>query len=691
MIEGRAPAPDLTLTDILATWAERAPDRILYGHAVGLALETETITYAAMLAQVRAKCAWLLRAGVARGEPVVLLYPSSIDFISSYLACLMAGVVAVPAYPPQRDAAALRRICDDCAPRLILCAADIGERIAARFGDVGAPLATLPADMALDPAPDSELARPEPCEIAMLQYTSGSTGDPKGVVVTHRNLLANLEAIKERFEVVEGSSGFSWLPMYHDLGLIGNVLIAAYTGSTLYFMAPAEIIQRPLLWLQAIDRFKVQYSGGPNFAYQLCVDRIGPESLEGLDLSGWRVAFSGAEHVLSGTLDAFSRKFAECGFRRRAWLPAYGMAEASLLASGVRVGALPTVRYFDRDALQLGRVEPVGRAHPKAQSMVGCGPLVIEMEALVVDPVDLEVAPEDRVGEIWLRGPSVTAGYWSNALGGARPTAVRPLGVGEGGGYLRTGDLGFVRDDEVYVVGRIKDILIVRGRNHAPQDIEESAVAAHEALSPLGVVAFQVMDKTIDGGRERVAVLVEIRRSHLRGLDGEAAAAAIRAAVSRDHQIEVDIVGFVTPQRLPRTSSGKLQRSRARELWLAGEFDFVHHSVADGRAAPAEAAAGLASAERPASPLEIELQQVVGDRLKVAADIVSCSRPIIELGLDSLSQLELTHVLSERYGVEVSVEQYFDGVSIRDVAAMVEAHGLREGAGHADQLDVLRQ
>lgn len=682
MSEGRETAAGRTLTDILTHWAERAPERIVYGHAVGMALETETITYAALLREVRGKAAWLLRQDMETGDRVVLLYPSSIDFISSYLACLMAGITAVPAYPPQRDVTALERICADCAPRLIVADADIAERMAARFDNPGAPVRVIPGDI----EPDSAMGRPEPARIAMLQYTSGSTGHPKGVVVTHENLLSNLAAIEERFEVAEGSSGFSWLPMYHDLGLIGNVLIAAYTGSSLYFMAPAEIIQRPLLWLQAIDKFKVQYSGGPNFAYQLCVDRITPENLEGLDLSGWRVAFSGAEHVLSGTLDAFSQKFAECGFKRRAWLPAYGMAEASLLASGVRVGALPTVRYFDRDALQLGRIEPVSRAHPKAQSMVGCGPLVIGMEALVVDPVDLEPVKDGRAGEIWLRGPSITSGYWSGELDGARPTLVHPLGCENGEPWLRTGDIGFVRDDEIYVVGRIKDILIVRGRNYAPQDIEDAASASHEALSALGTVAFQVMHE----GRERVAVLSEIKRSHLRGLDGEAAASAIRAAVARDYQIEVEIIGFVTPQRLPRTSSGKLQRSRARDLWLAGDFDFVHHSVTDGAVVSAADLPELAADEQPASALEGELRQVVAERLRVSPAIVSCNRPILDLGLDSLSQLELTHVLSERYGIEVSVEEYFDGVSIRAVADQVRTRA-RKGAGHADQLDVLRQ
>jgi acyl-CoA synthetase (AMP-forming)/AMP-acid ligase II/acyl carrier protein len=671
-----------TLADVLVARAAKHPERIAYGQVTGIDLDARTVTYAELLQEVRSKHASLAALGVRGGERAVLLYPSGVDFITSFLACVMAGVIPVPAYPPQRDIEPLRRICQDCAPSWILCAAEIDDRIASKFADsLPAPRVVLSADAQFDGA--SSAPGRARTDIAMLQYTSGSTGHPKGVVITHANLLGNLRAIEQSFEVDEGSVGFSWLPMYHDMGLVGKVLIAIYTGSTLYFMTPVMFIQKPVLWLRAIAKFGAAFSGAPNFAYQLCVDRIGHGDLESLDLSRWRVAFNGAEPVRNAVLEAFAEKFSACGFRRKAFLPCYGMAEASLLVSGVAPSRAPTVRHLDKHALVAGHASGLARTNANAVPIVSCGRVIAGHEAVIVDPIMLETLPEDLVGEIWLRGPSITSGYWSTEHQGPLPSAMSPVDRADGKEYLRTGDLGFFRDDELYIVGRLKDLLIVRGRNHSPQDIEEIASRAHDALLPLGAVAFQTQ---IDG-QERVVVLHEVRRAHLRGFDPQAAADAIRGAISQAFQIQVDTVGFVAPQHLPRTSSGKLQRSRARDLHSQGEFSFLHLSeIAHGESE----AVDLHPDEWPATPLEQELRQVISERLQVSPTIVSCNRPVIDLGLDSLSQLELTHVLSGSYGVDISVEQYFDGISIRSIAGLIQRRA-QEGAAGADQLDVLCQ
>ncbi|MBN8962466.1 MAG: AMP-binding protein [Rhizobiales bacterium] len=672
-----------TLADILVARAAKHPERIAYGQVTGVDLDARTMTYGELLREVRSKCASFAALGAQGGERAVLLYPSGVDFITSFLACIMAGVIPVPAYPPQRDIEPLRRICEDCAPSWVLCAPDIRDRITSKFdGVLSAPLMVLPTDTEADEK-SSATAGHARTDIAMLQYTSGSTGHPKGVVITHANLLSNLAAIERSFEVDEGSVGFSWLPMYHDMGLVGKILIAVYTGSTLYFMTPAMFIQKPVLWLQAIEKFGAAFSGAPNFAYQLCVDRIGRDDLDDLDLSCWRVAFNGAEPIRSAVLEAFAEKFSACGFKRKAFLPCYGMAEASLLVSGVAPSRAPTVRYLDKRGLVAGHAFGLARTDANAVPIVSCGRVIAGHEVIIVDPMVLETLPEDLIGEIWLRGPSITSGYWSTEHRGCLPSAMSPIDRGGDMKYLRTGDLGFFRDDELYIVGRIKDLLIIRGRNHSPQDVEDVASRSHDALSPLGAVAFQAQ---IDG-QDRVVILHEVRRSYLRSFDSQATADAIRGAISQAFQIQVDTVGFVAQQHLPRTSSGKLQRSRARDLYMQKEFSLLHLSEITHNESEA---IDLHPDEWPANPLEQELRQVVSERLQVSPIIVSCSRPVIDLGLDSLSQLELTHVLANGYGVEMTAEQYFDGVSIRDIAKLIQLR-TQEGAAGADQLDVLCQ
>ncbi|HWN44200.1 MAG TPA: fatty acyl-AMP ligase, partial [Thermoanaerobaculia bacterium] len=408
---------------------------------------TERLTYAEVDRKARSIAADLQRRG-AQGERVLLLFPPGLDFVTAFLGCLYAGAVAVPAYPPSpgRGTGRLRSLLEDAKPRLALTTPPLLPRVEREVEGAVALEGLLPEDWR-PPAvgPDS---------LAFLQYTSGSTSTPKGVRVTHGNLIANERAIQHAFGQSEESVVVGWLPLYHDMGLIGNVLQPLWCGATCVLMSPLSFLQRPRRWLEAIGRFRGTTSGGPDFAYSLCVRKIPPAEREGLDLSSWRVAFNGAEPVRAATLDAFAEAFAPCGFHREAFYPCYGLAEATLFVSGGDPEVAPRVS---------GNLVSCGRAWPGER-------------ITVVDPETGRELPAGEEGEICVSGPSVADGYWE----------------GESfGGFLRTGDLGRLDEDgELFVTGRLKDLIVVRGRNIYPHDVERTAEESHPALRPGGGAAF---------------------------------------------------------------------------------------------------------------------------------------------------------------------------------------------------------
>ncbi len=377
------------------------------------------------------------------------------------------------------------------------------------------------------------------------------------MLVSHGNLLHNELMIQASFHSTPETVYVTWLPIYHDMGLIGNMLHAFWLGGTCYFMAPLSFLQRPVRWLQAISRFSATISGGPNFAYQLCADKISAADRAGLDLSSWQVAFNGAEPVRSSTLARFEQVFAPSGFRQRAWLPCYGMAESTLIATGGNPLVDPVVLHVDKDLLGQGRIQPAADGVP----LVGCGPTLPGQALRIVDPVTLKQVEPDRTGEIWLAGPHIGGGYWQQPEASRDTFQAHIADTGEGP-FLRTGDLGFVHDGELYVAGRLKDVMIVRGVNVYPQDIEAAVEAVDEALYPTGSAAFSVDDPA----GERVVVVAEINRTHRDAVDVRQLAARIRQAVLEQQEVLLADIVFLRPGSLPKTSSGKVQRGRARQL-----------------------------------------------------------------------------------------------------------------------------
>ena len=622
-----------------------------------------TLSYAALDRAARAIAAQL-QQHAAPGDRALLIFPPGLEFIAGLFGCLYAGVVAVPAYPPNparlgRTLPRLRAIVRDCQPALALTtqpSMELAGALAAQ-DPLFQPIRWIAADGLPGAQADEWRERSiEPDDIALIQYTSGSTADPKGVVLTHANLLHNSALIHQAFGHTPASQGVIWLPPYHDMGLIGGILQPLYGGFPVALMAPAAFLQRPARWLQAITRFGATTSGGPNFAYDLCVRKIADDERAAFDLRSWQVAFSGAEPIQAATLDRFAAAFAGSGFRRSAFFPCYGLAEATLLVSGGPPAAELVVAELDAAALEQHRVADGGR---QARRLVGCGRASLDVQ--IADATTGEPRAPGQVGEIWVRGASVAAGYWGQP-DATRETFAARLAGGDGP-FLRTGDLGFVRAGQLFVTGRIKDLIILRGRNHYPQDIEQTAEQAHPALQRGGCAAFTVERD----GDELLVVVQEVDRQQRRG-SLEPAIDAIRQAVAEAHEISAGVVALIKPGTLPKTTSGKIQRRRCRERFLAGELELL--ALSD-RAEVAEVAEGVAPAASPAAR-RAQLQEYLRDQaaraLRVVPAALDMARPISAYGLDSLAAIELQHQVESDLGVPLAAVRLLEGASLAELA-----------------------
>ncbi|CAK8999036.1 4-hydroxyphenylalkanoate adenylyltransferase (Acyl-AMP synthase) (Long-chain-fatty-acid--AMP ligase FadD29) (FAAL), partial [Durusdinium trenchii] len=408
-----------------------------------------------------------------------------------------------------------------------------------------------------------------PDELALLQYTSGSTGTPKGVMVSHANLIANVRAMAERLACTPEDIGVSWLPHFHDMGLIGGILLPFAVGFETVLFPPLSFVERPISWLETISKFRATISGGPNFAYDVCERRATSTDIAALDLSSWRLAFSGSEMVQPTVLERFLKRFRVTGFRDEALLPVYGLAETTLFVSGRAQDEVPRRYCVDLDALQEGRARFVELDSSNGKRIVSCGRPAERHDVVIVDPESGQPVEEGHVGEVSVAGPSVTAGYWNRS----HRFYVAPESESDGGTtrYLRTGDLGFLSGGEVFITGRIKDLIILRGANVYPDDIEASVERSHPAVHRDGVAAFSV---ELDD-QECAGVVVEIARDQLREFSFEDLVESVREAVNSDLNIQLSLIVAVTPSRIPRTSSGKKQRSRCREDWSAGKLGGV--------------------------------------------------------------------------------------------------------------------
>jgi acyl-CoA synthetase (AMP-forming)/AMP-acid ligase II len=570
------PEPDFrTLVDILRYRAQAQPDRLTYTFLSNRGQQTAKLTYRELYQRASGIASALQTMG-AGGERVLLFFPPGLDYISAFLGCLLAGGIAVPCYPPHRNKpnTQLIGIQADSQASVALTTAHILENLHEYFPASyhWQDLRWLAADT-LAGMDEMGLGCSSAADgLAFLQYTSGSTAAPKGVMVSHANLMYSLQAIQDCFEHTPESRGVIWLPPYHDMGLVGGILQPLYVGFPVTLLPPVDFVSFPFLWLQTISQVRATVSGGPNFAYDLCIRSITPDQKAMLDLSSWQLAFNGAESVRSDVLERFHQAFEPCGFRRDAFLPCYGLAEATIIVSGGRRVNRPIVQRYDRQALQEGRI-CAAPSENDGVPLVGCGQCVPGQEIVIANPDSGERCPPDRVGEIWVRGSGVAQGYWGQPQETVK-TFGASLADGNGERYLRTGDLGFLQGDELFVAGRIKELIIIQGRNYYPQDIELTVEQSHPALQPGSGAAFSLETNT----GEQVVIVYELKLA-FRKANVEEIAQAMRAAVMTHWGLAVSQVWLVRPAQIPKTSSGKIQRHRCRAMLLDGSLKVIGSSI----------------------------------------------------------------------------------------------------------------
>lgn len=682
--------PKTSLIAAMDYWAEKQPDENAYIFTDGEAEETR-LTFSQFSDRVRSLARRLVEEKLS-GERVLLLYPPGLEYVAAYFACLAAGAVAVPAYPPRRNRNMLRiaAIAEDAQAKAALITGDIAERSDDMLDE--APLLKQLLWLATDSIPSDSHGgwRPgkiDPKSLAMLQYTSGSTGTPKGVMLTNENLMVNVQLICYGFEPTRQGSGLSWLPTYHDMGLVGGVLKSMFYGRHSVLMSPMTFLQKPIRWLRGISKYRTSISGGPNFAYDLCTSKITDDQLTGVDLSCWELAFNGAEPVRAETLHKFAERFGPYGFNLRSFYPCYGMAETTLIVTGGYKGRLPLLRTFDGKQIDQRRVVPVSANYPGGRELTGCGRVLPEERVAIVDADMLNECPPERIGEIWVQSGSVAQGYWNKPEATHANFHAYIAGTNEGP-FLRTGDLGFFHDGELFVTGRLKDLIIVRGVNRYPQDIEQTVERASPRINAGEVAAFAVDLH----GRERLIVVAEVERT--RRSDWADVVAAIRRDVTAEHELPPDAVILVRFGSIPKTSSGKIQRHACREEFLNDQLQIVEKwlgweqqdsdagivpDLAPGATSEREivsadsSAADAAKQPNPAIVLAVieHVKAIAKERAKV---VTLDSNIVTDLGLDSLERLQIANSLEEAYGGRFPEHVLAEIETVRQVAEAIETH-----------------
>lgn len=664
----------MSIVELCQEAALRHPEAPLFTFLTDGETQEVSLTRGELHQQACRVAAELLSRGLT-GRRVLLLYAPGLDFIASLVGCFYAGAIAVPAYPP--DPARLPRtlprfaaIVADCDPALVLTTAQLLQM--APFVFAMAPELARVEWAASDTwaqQAGGRLAAPllRSDDLALIQYTSGSTATPKGVMIGHDNLIANLRQLQHARRGSEHTTIVSWLPFYHDLGLVGAILFPLYLGGRSILMSPIDFLKRPVRWLRAIDRYRADTSAAPNFALDLCVRKIERTELAGLDLSCWSMLLIGAEPLQRVTLDRFADMLAPHGLHPNALFQGYGLAEGVLASVCGSLDSLFRSGSFDAAALRDGRVIKSADGAPASRTQVSCGAPMIEQQIEIVDPVTLERCAPDRVGEIWIAGPNVARGYWNRPQESeATFSAQLP---GSDTRFLRTGDLGFFSDGEVFVTGRIKDLIIIGGKNHHPQDIEQSVQGCHALLRPGCVAAFSIED----GGNERLVIAAEI---HVRALpQGDTRVdtiaqicEAIRTQVHQQHELQVHAIVLLEPEQLAKTSSGKLMRRLCRSEFLDGKLVEIERSVLSIGAPPGSVAPDPAAALRTAEGLGEWIKTRLAERLGVALRDITAERPFAELGLDSREAVGLVGDLEGALHRKLPATLLFDHPNISALA-----------------------
>jgi acyl-CoA synthetase (AMP-forming)/AMP-acid ligase II/acyl carrier protein len=661
----------LTFVDVLERHTKNFPDKVAYHLLEDGITETDRITYGELNSRVKSMAAYF-QSNFSKGDRALMLFPSGLEFPISLVSCFYSGIIAVPAYPPRKNRMFHRfeAILKDCNPAFILTTRKIFEDIQKNFSEEESlknSRYVIYEDFSIDPGPSWQRAEIRTDDIALLQYTSGSTGTPNGVMVSHGNIMHNSEFIKQSFGHTGEVTCVHWLPGFHDMGLIGALLQPLYVGGKNVIIPPNSFLMKPMSWLNSISNYKASTAGGPNFALNFCVERMKEEELEGVDLDTVRPFYCGSEPIHAESLIGFAEAFAKCNFTPSQFYPCYGLAEATLIVTGGGLFDEPVYLTADAKQVEKRKVVIVGKEHPDAKTFVGCGYPWAGARVVIADPDTAIRAQRGTIGEIWTSSPSVAKGYWNKPEKSAETFHAYLVDTGEGP-FLRTGDLGFIHDGQLYITGRIKDLIIIRGLNHYPNDIERTVESAHEALQPAAGAAFSVDA----GNEERLVVVHEVRRTSMRDLDAESVFAAIRQAIAENHQLQVYAIALIRPGSIPKTSSGKIQRLMARKEFLENTLDPMASSIS--RDTLSSMPSALSSSPYALSPTPIAdadimewIRNWMANELKIEPTSIRIDKPITSYGLGSLKAVLLANDASEHFGVEWPLDLFLEETTIEQI------------------------
>ncbi len=685
-----------TLLKVFNYHLNQTPDKILYRFLPNGEEESDSRTYQELYKRSEVIASNILEH-TNPGDRVLLLYPSSLEFIDAFLGCLLAGVIAVPAFPPQgkRRIGRLEKIASDCKASLILTTDIIFSKSYKWFNDeVFSDIQWVRTDK-LEKSCIADFPDIYGDTIAFLQYTSGSTGDPKGVIVDHSNIIDNSEIFKKCFHCTPETKGISWLPIYHDMGLIGNIIQALYVGFELFIMPPTAFIQKPIRWLRLISENKITISCAPNFAYDLCTNQIKEEDLEGFDLSSWRVAINGSEPIRPKTMNQFAARFESYGFKKTTLFPGYGMAEATLVISGCGFDVEPTVLELDKSQLYEGKLKIVNALNNdiEAVQLMGNGSVQEGLKAIIVDPNTKKKCKKDEIGEVWIRGKSVAKGYWnkkdvSNDIFNAYTRYANGKENLNHGPYLRTGDMGFFHGNEIYISGRLKEMMIFNGVNHFPQDIERTVQYSHSDLqNNAGVAAITEIN-----GENKLLIIQEVKRTSLRTYNFEEIVKTITEAVLVEHELSIYRIVLVPPGRVGKTSSGKIRRLATKSAYESNTLDGILNvwTLGERKENPAivsnEDTSIIHKLKVSNNELTKWLQNAIGRELAIKASDVSVQVSFAELGMTSFQGIRLSGQLSEYLDMEISPTLIYSYPNISDLVSYLSGNDKKQKSIEIERL-----
>jgi amino acid adenylation domain-containing protein len=663
-----------SFVDILRLHAEEQADStafIALSYEQNLRQDTP-ISYGELDRRARSIAARLQQLKL-RDQRVLLIFPQSLDFVATFYGCLYAGVIAVPIHlsAQQKSLQSLEAIASNSSPTAILTNSKMYAFIKQRLQnlDVLLNIQLLITDQRDSSQEDLwQPYFPNGDAISHIQYTSGSTGVPKGVVLTHGNLIHNSQIIKIGFDYKKKSDcrEVSWLPHYHDMGLVGNVIFPVYMGGMNAFMSPRDFIQKPLRWLQAIMGLNANTSGGPNFAYELCLQKIRPEELTTLSLEGWKIAYSGSETVRAETIKKFSRFFKPCGFSEEAFYPCYGMAEATLFITGGAANRKPRVKTIDTEALAKGHVLPVNSSKP-GRDIVSCGSVFYGQTVKIVNPETFHYCKPNEIGEIWVNSSSIGQAYFGSPSLSQQTFSVCSA-MDNQMSFLRTGDLGFLDEGELFVTGRLKDLIIIRGRNFSPQDIEWTVENCHPYLATGGAAAF-----TIDvNNEERLVIIQEIERSHLRKLDTKELSNIVYKTIVTQHELVPYAIAFLKPMHLPKTSSGKVKRSLCRQKYLNNSFEFLDVRVEESAIASSPDLEAQDTFTFTQTSKQESLLNLISSLCRIDSNRIDIFSSLSQLGLDSLKIIEFQYLIENEFNVHLPLQTFIEDINVDSLIKIIQ-------------------